>query len=74
MEIQGMDLKRIIGAEGQRPQNLPNIHEDVWILRGTKADVIYCEAGNGDCAVMHVSPKTETLEVILKALIAEIPS
>ena len=73
MEIQGMYLERIVGAEGQRPENLPSIDEDVWILRGTKADVIYADTGNGWYAVMHVGPKTEPLEVILKAIIAEIP-
>jgi hypothetical protein len=73
MLIQGMYLERIIGAVDQWPENLPSIDEDVWIIRGTIADVIYFEAGNGDCAVMHVIPKTETLEVVLKATLAEIP-
>lgn len=73
MLIQDMYLMGIIGAEGQIPENLPSIDEDAWIIRGTKADVIYLEVGNGDCAVMHVIPKTETLEVVLKAIIAEIP-
>lgn len=71
MTIQVGQLIPIIGAEGQRPEHLPNIDEDVFLLRGTKAEVIYCDTGNGDYAVLHVGPKSEPLEAILKAILAE---
>jgi hypothetical protein len=71
MTIQVGQLIPIIGTEGQRPEHLPSIDEDVFLLRGTKADVIYCDTGNGDYAVLHVDPKSEPLETILKAILTE---
>jgi hypothetical protein len=72
MLINEMQLVVIIGAEGQREENLPHIHEEAWILKGTKADAIYCDAGNGDCGILHINPKSESLETILRAMITAV--
>jgi hypothetical protein len=72
MTVQVGQLIPIIEAEGQGPEHLSHIDEDVFVLRGTKADVIYCDTGTSDYAVLHVDPKSEPLEAILKAIIAEV--
>jgi hypothetical protein len=40
--------------------------------QGTKADAIYCDAGNGDCGILHINPKSESLETILRAMITAV--